>query len=29
LRVDGAMTLHIPAGFDESELRRLIRALRC
>ena len=29
LRVDDAMTLHIPAGFDEGELRRLIRALRC
>ena len=29
LRVDDGMTLHIPAGFDEGELRRLIRALRC
>ena len=27
--VDGAMTLRVPAGFDEAELRRLIRALRC
>ena len=29
LRLDGAMTLRIPAGFDEAELRRLIRAVRC
>lgn len=29
LRVDGAMVLRIPAGFDEAELRRLLRALRC
>jgi transposase-like protein len=29
LRVDGSMTLRVPAGFDEAELRRLIRALRC
>jgi hypothetical protein len=25
----GAMTLRIPAGFDEHDLRRLVRALRC
>ena len=29
LRMDDAMTLHIPNGFDDGELRRLIRALRC
>jgi transposase-like protein len=29
LQVDGAMTLRVPPGFDEAELRRLIRALRC
>jgi hypothetical protein len=29
LQVDGTMTLRVPAGFDEAELRRLIRALRC
>lgn len=25
----GSMTLRIPAGFDEHDLRRLVRALRC
>lgn len=29
LRIDSAVTLRIPAGFDEGELRRLVRALRC
>lgn len=29
LEIDGAMTLRIRAGFDEGDLRRLIRALRC
>lgn len=29
LQVDGAMTLRVPTGFDEVELRRLLRALRC
>jgi transposase-like protein len=29
LQIDGAMTLRVPARFDEAELRRLIRALRC
>lgn len=29
VHVDGVMTLRVPAGFDEGELRRLIRALRC
>lgn len=29
LRLDSAVTLRIPAGFDEGELRRLVRALRC
>ena len=29
VRVDDAMRLHIPTGFDEAELCRLIRALRC
>jgi phosphoribosylaminoimidazole-succinocarboxamide synthase len=29
LQVDDATTWRIPAGFDEAELRRLIRALRC
>jgi transposase-like protein len=29
LEVDGDLTLRIPAGFDEAELRRLVRALRC
>lgn len=29
LHVDGVMTLRVPTGFDEAELRRLIRALRC
>lgn len=26
---DSALTLRIPADFDEHELRRLIRAVRC
>lgn len=29
LCVDGSLTLRIPPGFDEAELRRLVRALRC
>lgn len=29
LQVDGVITLRVPTGFDEAELRRLIRALRC
>jgi transposase-like protein len=29
LEVDHTMTLRIPANFDEAELRRLVRALRC
>lgn len=29
LQIDGSMTLRVPACFDEAELRRLIRALRC
>lgn len=29
LRVDALMTLKIPAGFDEAELLRLLRVLRC
>lgn len=29
LHLDTAMTLRIPAGFDEAELRRLLQALRC
>jgi len=29
LRVNDAMTLQIRAGFDEAELRRLLRALQC
>lgn len=29
LQIDGTMTLRVPARFDEAELRRLIRALRC
>jgi transposase-like protein len=29
LRIDDAMTLRIPSGFDECDLRRLIRSLRC
>jgi len=29
LQVDGAVTVRVSAGFDEAELRLLIRALRC
>jgi transposase-like protein len=29
LQVDSAMTLRVPPGFDEVELRRLLRAVRC
>lgn len=29
LILDARVTLRIPAGFDEVELRRLVRALRC
>jgi transposase-like protein len=29
LRIDAALTLRIPSGFDASELRRLLAALRC
>lgn len=29
LRIDSAVTLRIPVGFDEGELRRLVRVLRC
>lgn len=29
LQIGGTMTLRVPASFDEAELRRLIRALRC
>jgi hypothetical protein len=29
LQLDHAMTLRIPASFDEAGLRRLVRALRC
>jgi hypothetical protein len=29
LQLDGPMTLRIPGDFDESDLRRLVRALRC
>ena len=29
LRVSDSMTLQIRAGFDEAELRRLLRALQC
>lgn len=29
LRLDAGVTMHVPAGFDEDELRRLVRALRC
>jgi len=29
VQVDGSVTLRVPPGFDEAELRRLIRALRC
>ena len=29
LEVDDSMTLRIPAGFDEGELRRVLTALRC
>lgn len=29
VQIDAATTLRVPAGFDEAELRRLIRVLRC
>lgn len=29
VQLDDAMTVRVPAGFDEEELRRLLRALRC
>ena len=29
LHVGGSVVLRVPAGFDEGELRRLVRALRC
>lgn len=29
LEIDGAVTLRVPPGFDEAELRRLLRAVRC
>jgi transposase-like protein len=29
LQIDGSVTLRVPSGFDEAELRRLIRAIRC
>ena len=29
LHLDSGLTLRVPAGFDEGELRRLVRALRC
>jgi hypothetical protein len=29
LQVDASTTLRIQAGFDEAELRRLLRVLRC
>ncbi|MBL8749810.1 MAG: hypothetical protein JNK78_11665 [Planctomycetes bacterium] len=29
VEIDGSVTLRIRAGFDEAELRRLMRALRC
>ena len=29
LELDGAVTLRVPPGFDEAELRRLLRAVRC
>jgi hypothetical protein len=30
LHIDGGLLLlRIPGGFDEAELRRLVRALRC
>jgi transposase-like protein len=29
VQFDGTMTLLVPANFDEAELRRIIRALRC
>lgn len=29
LQLDGTTTLRIPPGFDEAELRRVIRAVRC
>lgn len=29
LHLDESTRLHIPAGFDAAELRRVVRALRC
>jgi hypothetical protein len=29
LEIDGAVTVRVPPGFDEAELRRLLRAVRC
>lgn len=29
VQIDGTTTLRVPASFDEAELRRLIRVLRC
>lgn len=29
LRIGDAMTLQIPPGFDEAELRRVVQVLRC
>jgi len=29
LEIEGSLTLRIPPGFDEAELRRLLRAVRC
>jgi transposase-like protein len=29
VQLDSAVTLRVPANFDEAELRRLVRALRC
>lgn len=29
LQVDNSISLRVPLGFDEAELRRLLRAIRC
>jgi hypothetical protein len=29
VQLESGTTLHVPAGFDEGDLRRLVRALRC
>jgi transposase-like protein len=29
LRIDTGVTLRVPSGFDEGELRRLLQVLRC